>query len=236
MDKKLKRALKQAFAPPPPERKAAFLRTHRRRDLGPAELLLTQAGYVRWWTWAGSCALFAAILMLALSSEARTVWSSSALTPLLALIAVSETSRARRYGMEELELSCRMPRSAAMLARMAAVGLLHLVLLGITAPILSRWGEVGVLRTGVYLLTPYLLTAALGMELSRRVRGQEGLLACTAAAVLVCVLGMWALSVRPELYQSERIRFWWVVLALTLTASVFEFVQTVKETEELQWT
>lgn len=236
MDKKLKMALDQVFAAPPPERKAAFLRTHRRRELSPAALLFTQAGYVRWWTWAGSCALFAAILILASSSETRVLWSGSALTPLLALLAVAESGRAKRYGMEELELSCRMPRPAALLARMAAVGLLHLVLLGITAPILSRWGEIGVLRTGVYLLTPYLLTSAIGMELSRRVQGMEGLLACTAAAALVCVLGMWTLTIRPELYHAEHIRFWGIALALALTASVLEFVQTVKETEELQWT
>ena len=235
MDKKLKTALDATFAAPPPERKTAFLRVHRRRELGPAELLLTQAGYVRWWTWAGSVALFAVILFLAAGREPGTVWTASALTPLLALIAVAEWGRSRRYGMEELELSCRMPLRAALLAQMAAVGLLHLLLLGLAAPILALWGGGKMLQAGAYLLTPYLLTTAIGMEASRRVRGQEGLLACAAAAFLVCALGMCAWRTWPDMYHAENVSFWWAALALTLAASAFEFVKTVKETEELQW-
>ncbi len=235
MDKKLKTALDAAFAAPPPEGKAAFLRAHRRRELGPAELLLTQAGYVRWWTWAGSAALFAAILFLAAGQKPETVWAASALTPLLALLAVAEWGRSRRYSMEELELACRMPLRVALLARMAAVGLLHLLLLGLAAPVLALWGGGEMLQAGAYLLTPYLLTAAIGMEVSRRIRGQEGLLACAAAAFLVCALGMCAWRTWPDMYHAENVSFWWAALALTLAASAFEFVKTLKETEELRW-
>ncbi len=235
MEKKLKTALDAAFAAPPPERKAAFLRVHRRRELDPAELLLTQAGYVRWWTWAGSAALFAVILLLAAGQESGTVWTASALTPLLALIAVAEWGRSRRYGMEELELACRMPLRSALLARMAAVGLLHFALLGLAAPILSLWGGGEMLQVGIYLLTPYLLTAAVGMELSRRVRGQEGLLACAAAAALVCAVGIWTRETAFDLYRTESASFRWAALALALAASAFEFVKTIKETEELRW-
>ncbi len=235
MDRKLKTALDAAFEAPPPEGKAAFLRAHRRRELRPAALLLTQAGYVHWWTWAGSCVLFAGILVLAAGSEPQAVWSGSALTPLLALLAVAESGRAKRYGMEELELACRMPQSSALLARMAAVGLLHLLLLGISAPILSIWGGTGVVQTGIYLLTPYLLTAAIGMELSRRVRGQQGLLACTATAALVCVIGELAQTVRPELYLEEMLPLWYIALAICLAASGFEFVRMIRESEALQW-
>lgn len=234
MDKKLKTTLDAAFAAPPPERKAVFLKTHRRRELASLEMLLTQAGCVRWWTWAGSAALFALILRMAAGANAGTVWAASALTPLLALLAVAEWGRSRRYGMEELELACRMPLRTALLARMTAVGLLHLALLGIAAPALALWGGAGVLRAGVYLLTPYLLTTAIGMELSRRVRGQEGLLACAAVAALVCALGavQWGW---PELYRERTLPLWWAALALTLAASAVEWAKMVKETGELRW-
>lgn len=235
MDKKLKTALRTAFAAPPPERKTAFLRVHRRRELGSMEMLLTQAGYVRRWTWAGSVALFAAILVLAAGREPETVWTASALTPLLALIAVAEWGRSRRWGMEELELACRMPLRAALLARMAAVGFFHLLLLGLAAPVLALWGGADVLRAGACLLTPYLLTAAVGMELSRRMRGQEGLLACAVAAALVCAVGIWTRETAFDLSRTESASFRWAALALALAASAFELVKTVKETEELQW-
>lgn len=235
MDKKLKTALDAAFAAPAPERRAAFLWAHRRRELGPRELLLAQARYVRWWTWAGSVALFGVILWMAAGREPRTVWMTSALTPLLALLAVAEWGRSRRYGMEELELACRMSLRSVLLARMVAVGLLHLLLLGSAAPVLALWGGAEVLQMGVCLLTPYLLTGAIGMEVSRRIRGQEGLLTCAAAALLVCALGMCAWRTWPDMYHAENVPFWWAALTITLAASAFEFVKALKETEELRW-
>ncbi len=186
MDRRLKAALKAAYSGPPPERKRAFLKTHRRRELSSLELLVEQLGYIRWWTWVGSAALFALIVCLAAVMEADAVWTACALTPMLALLALAECGRSRRCGMEELELVCRVSLRTILLVRMTAIGLLHLFLLGVAAPVLAAGGSVGILRTGVYLLTPYLLTSGVGMELSRRIRGQEGLLVCVAAAVLIC--------------------------------------------------
>lgn len=56
-------------------------------------------------------------------------------------------------------------------------------------------------QVGVYLLTPYLLTAALGMELTRRIHGRDGMLACGAAAAAISVSGPLAVNIRPALYQ-----------------------------------
>ena len=51
MDKKLKQALKEAYRAPAPVQKAAFLKRHRRRELGRWELAAVQAAYIRWWIW-----------------------------------------------------------------------------------------------------------------------------------------------------------------------------------------
>ena len=96
-------------------------------------------------------------------------------------MAVTENGRSRLYQMEELELACRMSRQSVILARMVVLGLFHLALLAGLTPSLAVWGTVGAARAGVYLLTPYLLTAALGMELSRRVRSRECLPVCGGA-------------------------------------------------------
>ena len=42
MNRKLKQALSDAFYAPPPARKAAFLKQHRRRELGRWELIAPQ--------------------------------------------------------------------------------------------------------------------------------------------------------------------------------------------------
>ena len=235
MDKKLKNALSAAFAAPPPKGKDAFLRAHRRRELGTVEWLLTQVGYIRWYIWMGSLGIFALILCLAAGQRSEEVWTAASLTPFLALLAVSEGSRARRHGMDELELACRMPVGAAILARMTALGLFDLALLGVAAPILGNWAGRRTLEAGVYLLTPYLLTAALDMELCRRFRGSMSLVYCAVATGAVYALGMLSQSGWAGAYRAEALPLWWGALVLTLAASVLETFKTVKRTEVLQW-
>ena len=159
------------------------------------------------------------------------LWSASALTPFLAVLAIAENGRSQLHRMEELELACRVPRRSAVLARMAALGLFHLILLGVLTPVLA--GFAGILRAGLYLLTPYLLTAALGLELTRRIRGRKGLLACGAAAALVSVLGTAGANMRPALYQ--RLSLWTAALAAAAVAAAVEIALCIKEMEELRW-
>lgn len=236
MDQKLKEALGEAFRAPAPERKAAFLKQHRRRELGRWDLAAVQAGYIRWWVWGLSLGVFGAILWAAARPHLSMGLSfAAALTPFLALLAVTENGRARFYQMEELELACRVPRASVLLARMAVPGLFHLALLGALTPALAVWGGLGTVRAaGAYLLTPYLCTAALGMELTRRFRGREGLLACGGGAALVSAMGTMAAYQRPELYQPERLSLWGLVLAASAFAAGLEIMLSLKE-RELQW-
>lgn len=232
MNNKLKQALAEAYRAPEPLEKAAFLKRHRRRELGRWELVAIQIRYIRWWVWAVSLALFGGILWMASPARGMGGWYAAALTPFLALLAVMENGRSQVYQMEELELACRMARQSILLARMVVLGLFHLALLAGLTPPLAAWGAVGIAQTGVYLLTPYLLTAALGMELTRRVRGREGVLACGGAAVLVSMLGVFLINFRSELYRSERLPLW--ALALAALAAGREIILSWKE-RELQW-
>jgi len=235
MDKKLRQALRDAYRAPAPTGQAAFLKQHRRRELGRWELAAVQAGYIRWWVWGASLVLFGLILRLASWPAQGELWSASAFTPFLALLVVAENGRARRCRMEELELACRVPRHSVLLARMAVLGLFHMALLAALTPPLALWGAVGAARAGVYLLTPYLLTAAVGMELTRRVRGRECLTACGGAAVLVSALGMLAARQRPALYQRESLPLWGLALAAAVAATGMEIMLNFKERSELQW-
>ena len=53
------------FRAPAPVKKAAFLKCHRRRELGRWELAAVQAGHIRWWVWALSLGVFGAVLWAA---------------------------------------------------------------------------------------------------------------------------------------------------------------------------
>ena len=236
MDKKLKQALQDAYRVPAPMKKTTFLKLHCRRELGRWELLAVQAGYVRWWIWAASLGLFGAILWVASpQTQGQGAWYASALTPFLAVLVVAENGRSKVYQMEELELACRMAKHSVLLARMVVLGLFHLALLAGLTPPLAAWGAVGITRMGVYLLTPYLLTAAVGMELTRRVRGKECLLACAGAAVLVSGLGVLMLNPWLVAGLSERFHLWVIALVLSAAGAGIEIMLSFKEVEEFQW-
>ena len=230
-NKRIEQALEDVFAAPCPMGKTAFLKQHRRCELSYRRLIVLQVRYVRWWVWLLSLVLSGFILITVSRSGKSALWCISALTPFFALMAITENGRAQLYQMEELELACRMSRQSAILARMVAIGLFHLFLF----TLLVAYRAVEVVQAGVYLLTPYFLTVALGLELSRRFRGRDGLVACSAVATAVSILGPLAETVRPALYQAENLVLWGTVLAAVIMAAAAEFTLHIKRIGELQW-
>lgn len=235
MNKKLKKELQAIYDAPTPVRKTAFLKKYHRRELNRKDFILCQAGYIRWWVWGISVLLFCIILYLSADQQTQNIWAGASLTPLLALLAIVETGKSRHHRMEELELACRISLRSVVLARISILGAFHFLLFGAMIPALAIRGSVGVVQTGMYLLTPYLLTAAIGMELSRHFRGNDGLLACSAVAGIVCTLGLADRRCGLGLYRTEFIHIWGITLLLAVIVCLFEFSKMLKETEELQW-
>lgn len=235
MNRKLKSELQAIYKAPPPVRKTAFLKKYHRRELSRKDFILCQAKYIRWWVWFVSILLFGIILCLSAGQRLQNVWVGASLTPLLALLAVVENRKSRQHRMEELELACRISLRSVFLARISILGVFHLLLFGAMTPILAAWGATGIIQSGVYLLTPYLLTATIGMELSRHFHGNDGLLACSATAIIVCTLGLSNHRLELGLYRPEFINVWYITLSLALLGCAFELTKMMKEVEELQW-
>lgn len=235
MDRQLKNDLRKIYSAPAPVRKASFLKQHRRLEICPLALLRTQAVYIRWWVWGLSALLFGASILFMRIPDDTSVWQVAALIPFLALIAVVENGKSNLYGMAELELSCRFSMRSTVLARMAILGLFHLILLTILTPVLAMHGTVGMLRAGIYLFVPYLLTTVLSMEVSRRIPGREGLLACMGCSLGVSALGTFLQWNQVHLYCAEYTPFWIAAALLLLPWMTLEFSITIKRTEELSW-
>ncbi len=218
-----------AFPGPDPARKRAFFRGLPAPPVRHGRMLLGQAGYVRPVTWAASLAVFAAALAAGRLAPADAVWVTAALTPFAALAAVAERGRSALYGMEELELCTRFGLKSVMLARMGAVGLVHLILL---AALAAALGDGGFFRAGAYFLTPYLLTDLIGLAAARRVRGREGLYVCAGAAVLTAGLALALHGVRG-VYAPESFHWWLLALAVTAGLAGREYEKTIRKAEEL---
>ena len=229
--RELKKALAAFFAAPEPVQKRAFLRTLPPAPVSHMRLLAGQAGYIRPVTWAASLAVLVLALLAGRFIPADALWVAAALTPFAALAAVTEGARSRLYAMEELELASRFGLRGVALARMGAVGLTHLVLLGVLSAAL---GDGSALRAGVYLLTPYLLTDLLGLAAVRRLRGREALYVCGGAAVLSAGLVL-ALHGVKYVYAPTGFRWWVLTLILTAALTGREYAKTFKRSEELSW-
>lgn len=223
-------ALRRAFAAPPPEGKPAFLDSLPRRQVGRLAFVALQARYIRKWVWFLFAAVLAVGLLAGRWAQQELLWWLSALTPFLATALTAELGRSAHYGMEELEMATRFSLRSVLLGRMAVLGLCGLTALGLLLALLPN--TAGLLRTGLHLLTPYLLSALLGLEIVRRFRGTEGFYGTLAAGVAVSALALLA-----QLSQwGEPPLGWWLAAAAVLAVrSVWDCRKLLSQSEEHRW-
>ena len=235
MNRRQKRALAEAFCPPAPWRKETFLRTLPPRRISNMTFLLTQASCIPPWIWT-LCALpFPALLLNARLSGKSALWILCALMPFVAMSAVSECTRSASCRMRELEMASRFSLKSVVLARMGIMGLFHLALLCLLAPLIWLLDGLALFSGGICLLTSYLLTTLLCLECTRRLRGREALYACTGAALMVSGLSIFLQEKQPGLYRQEYALWWAAAVILLLFPVLYEMRRTIHETEELIW-
>lgn len=232
----MKSYLRQALQAPPPERKRAFLRQAvGRRGDGWWVFLLSQLGSIRKRVWCLDGAALALVLLGGRAIRADILWVTSALLPLLAAAVVSESGRSQRFGMAELEGSSRFSLKSVVLARLWLVGSVNALVFLAVIGVVSRYLATGFLRTGIYVLCPYLLTACLALSVSRRIRGREGDYLCLAIGVTVSAGVYFGCGMNPWLYEPVYFTKW-VLAALALAAfTVWENGNYLKRVEDILW-
>ena len=235
MKRDIKVELKDAWEAPVPERKASFLREIRHIQVSTADFVKSQLFYIRKRVWGLSLLVLAAALVCVHFMERDRLWAISAMVPFIALGAVMEETRSVRFGMWELEQSARFSLKSVTLARMIAIGLVHLGILVILIPLSGGNGSVSLWKCAVYLVVPYLLTTVSGLIAARKLPDNQGSYVCMGCAVLVSLLCMYARGVLPWVYE-ERYFVWWCVLALYLAGSVYkEYKRMIYQTEDFAW-
>ncbi len=229
--KQEKEMLQQMFAAPEPKEKRAFLRSIPRQEASLGTLLLSQAAYIRKWVWAVSFLLFGSVVVLSQYMKLESIWVLSAVMPFGALLLILELARSTAYGMTELEMTSRFSLRTVLFARMSMLGAAQLLGLIPVAMVLGMQ----LLKSGVYILVPYLLTAVLGLIAVRRLQGREGIYVCGGISAFVCALCPISRLYLPNLYGAEG--FGWWILAAVLLAIVLmkEYGKTMNHLEELTW-
>jgi len=203
MKRSVKKALMQAFDGPPPLHKKEFLRKLELPKMSTAEFIFSQAGYIRKWTWGVSALIFGISLIGSVMLSLDMLWTISAFTPLLALSILSESGRSESYGMTELEMATRFSLRSVLFARTGILGAENLALLCLLVPFGLRNNASDPIQAGVYILTPFLLTAFIGLWIVRKFRGQEALYLCAGATACVSISVFFFHMTFPQICQGN---------------------------------
>lgn len=231
----MKAYLMEAFAAPKPTEKEKFIKGLGQPRISTFSFLLSQISYIRKRVWILSFLLLAAAVIGADFAGRDGLWAVSAMMPFIALCAMTESARSMTYGMAELEMASRFSLKSITLARLGSIGMLHFIIFCVLVPFAGRGAPFSFLRTGVYLLVPYLLTAVLGLAAVRRVHGRESTYFCMGIAVFVGSLVFIIKGGLPAVYE-ERFFIWWCILGGWLFVRAWkEYSRAVNHKEELIW-
>lgn len=241
MNKELKNTLQSAFDPPKPQNKDAFLSKMNYPKTNRKDFFESQTGYIRKRVWAYSLLLLAGALFSTLCMEAndmqsiRLIWIFAAALPFLVLITVTELSRSAFFNMAELEMSCRYSLSDVVITRATILGAVNLLIFIALLAVTSGKTEFGPLRSGLYLLVPYMLTCVGSLLVLNRLRGKDGILGCSAVACFTSMANGF-LGFTKELIYSERfVLVWAIIFAVCVWILITQLQQFIKRAEDNSW-
>lgn len=237
MNKQLKQGIQKAFEAPKAnqQEKARFLRTLPQSKISMFRFVLVQATYIRKLTLFFSVLLLLPAAVGAFYISENTLWTVSALVPILGLLAVAESTRSKMYGMSEFEMSTRFSLKSVVLARMSVLGLLDVIILCCLAPLCCVGNDFSLLQTGIYLLAPYMLTVNISLWIVRRFHGKETIYVCMTVAVLISGANVGLHFITDIIYQNAYIAWWLVLSVLLIGGMAHEIYYIIKQTEEYTW-
>ena len=235
MKKKWKKELKQAFEPPAPMRKKEFIKGLESPCIGFFKFMMIQTGYIRKWVWFVSAFTFFTALAGAVVLSADVLWWVSAWMPLLALTMVVESGRSESYAMAEMEMATRFSLKSVLMARMGILGAENLLLLCLLLPIGLCNNVLYPIQAGLYMLTPFLLTAFTGLSIMRRFRGREASYLCAGVAVCIGFSVIFLRNSMPRLYGEDYLLWWSAAAAALCIGTVKRYHQFIDRMEDFIW-
>lgn len=235
MKQAFRKELKDLFEPPEPLYKKEFLRQLEQPKISTFQFVCSQTGYIRKWIWAFSALVFAVSAAGVFFCSLDMLWGISAFTPLLALTVLSESGRSGNYGMEELEMATRFSLRSVILGRLGILGTGNGILLCLLLPI-GIWNSmISPIRAGVYIVTPFLLTAFSGLWIVRKFKGREAVYFCMGIAACVSFSVFFSHMTFPQIYQGDYFAWWIAGGGLLFLGTAKQCCNMINRTEEFVW-
>ncbi|GAA0180434.1 hypothetical protein SH2C18_31260 [Clostridium sediminicola] len=239
MNKKFKSQIKSAFDAPEPIKKTEFLQTVNYPKANRLDFILSQIGYIRKRVWLISCLILIGDLygLYAYSSDniLKVIWIVSSILPFVALVAITEILRSQSFNMCELELSCKHSFADVVLVRLGVLGFFYFVLFSILLISMIGKTDYNIIRLGMYLLTPFLLTCTLSLITINHLHSRETIYICGGVSCFISLLNNLLNIIYNGIFADKYLTFWSITFFILIVAIVKELFEFVKRMEELQW-
>ncbi|MDE5741550.1 MAG: hypothetical protein K2H90_03790 [Oscillospiraceae bacterium] len=223
----LKKELREAFTPPEPNGRDGFLAAIPYPKLTYREFVLSQICYIRKRIWFVSLLILLAgvgAVYIVPDSSMVLVWIISALIPLLAVLTAAEISRSDIFGMFEIEAVCRFALPQVIGARMIILGICNFAVIAAATAVLGIFSPLGIAKSALYILTPYVSVNGISLAIFGRVNGQDGVYLSVAAAFAVSLAGV--ILFGKELYDERMTNV--LMMAVCVAGTVLMTVQIKK--------
>ncbi len=208
---------------PQPENKREFFQylkdremmNRRLRVMSHGEFLACQLFYIGKWIWMLAGCLLLFIIWISYRHPGNYPF---ALTPLLALGILLETSRSYRWKMAEFEHAARFSLRSVILARLFLLGTVNTTGLLIVILIVRPCFSCSLLRVFLYMMVPYLTASWLGSVYERMHRMDQGL-----GSTMICILSSAFFVAAPAFFSwlyEERLTVFWIAALVLITCSL----------------
>lgn len=236
MNKRLKKALRQSFTPPPAQCREQFVNSISYPKETTCELLISQMGFIRKRIWClfmlGVCVAFFYTQFMGVAEN--VVSGVSAILPLLSLCTITEIYKGAACNMEELELACKYNLHKITLIRIGILGTVSFAVLFILVIFVGK-SDFGMLRNTIYISVPYLLSSYLSLLIISKFRLKETVYICAAISGAVSVFMVIASSSYSFIYKADLTAIWVALFTILVGLLSSSLIQFIKSQGELQW-
>ena len=223
MNKKMRQELEQFYRAPKPKRKREFLQKFGSHKISVGHMLYIQMRYIPKWIWGISVLFVLFVWYMERFLPDRMLGSILTIIPFLVMIFVTKSLRSITYGMQELELAAQFSLKSIILARMGILGIVNIILF---TAFLCFLGE-NALRSILFLLVPYLITAIGNLILVRRIPEKENVYACMGFSVVVSGVQNLLQINYTFIYEAKYSIFWLLAFLVLCIITAAESKKTI---------
>lgn len=234
---KLEEQLKELYKSNNLDRRNLFFMQFDFPKISYFQFVMGQVSFIRKRVWCLS-ALFVlltilGVLIYGMDQSLECIWIFSSTLPFILLISLAEILRSVTYSMNDLEQSCIYLLEHVMLARLSILGSFNVCLVFLLSFILK--GSIGLLRIGLYLSVPSLLSCLISLVVVNYMRSREVVYICAVVCVGVSLLNM-IISLRYEQIFKVMYADYFMVSAISLMVGiVWMSKKLLKRMEQLEW-